>query len=56
MVWYGSNRKCSYYAVSKVFQQHFEEGGNLEDFDATKKKERFEAELKLGLKQSQEKH
>ena len=40
----------------KVFQQHFEEGGNLENFGATKKKECFEAELELDLKQSQEKH
>lgn len=44
---------ASTYAVGKVFQQHFEEGGTLEDFDVDQKKEDFEAELKTGLKLSQ---
>ena len=44
---------ASTYAVGKVFQQHFEEGGTLEDFDADQKKEEFEIELKAGLKLSQ---
>ncbi len=44
---------ASTYAVGKVFQQHFEEGGTLEDFNADQKKENFEAELKAGLKVSQ---
>jgi len=46
---------ASTYAVGKVFQQHFEEGGTLEDFNADQKKENFEAELKAGLKVSQSK-
>lgn len=44
---------ASTYAVGKVFQQHFEAGGTLEDFNANQKKESFEAELKAGLKLSQ---
>jgi uncharacterized protein (DUF697 family) len=44
---------ASTYAVGKVFQQHFEEGGTLEDFNVDQKKEDFEAELKVGLKRSQ---
>ena len=46
---------ASTYAVGKVFQQHFEEGGTLEDFNADQEKENFEAELKAGLKRSQAK-
>ena len=44
---------ASTYAVGKVFQQHFDEGGTLEDFDADQKKADFETELKAGLKLSQ---
>lgn len=44
---------ASTYAVGKVFQQHFEDGGTLENFDADQKKENFETELKAGLKLSQ---
>ncbi len=43
---------ASTYAVGKVFQQHFENGGTLEDFNADQEKENFEAELKAGLKLS----
>jgi len=46
---------ASTYAVGKVFQRHFEEGGTLEDFDADKEKKNFETELKAGLKLSQAK-
>jgi uncharacterized protein (DUF697 family) len=46
---------ASTYAVGKVFQQHFEGGGTLEDFNAEQKKEKFETELKAGLKRSQDK-
>ena len=44
---------ASTYAVGKIFQQHFEEGGTLEDFNAEQKKEKVETELKAGLKRSQ---
>lgn len=36
------------YAVGKVFQQHFENGGNLENFDPAKAKQAFELKLKEG--------
>ncbi len=36
------------YAVGKVFQQHFENGGTLENFDPEKAKETFEAKLEEG--------
>ncbi len=36
------------YAVGKVFQQHFENGGTLENFDPEKAKETFEAKLEKG--------
>jgi len=39
----------STYAVGKVFQKHFEEGGTLEDFDPNKEKDAYEAELKNGI-------
>lgn len=39
---------ASTYAVGKVFQQHFEKGGTLEDFDPEQAKEVFEAELAKG--------
>jgi len=44
---------ASTYAVGKVFQRHFEEGGTLEDFSVDQEKENFETELKAGLKLSQ---
>ncbi|RUM94180.1 MAG: hypothetical protein DSZ28_04565 [Thiothrix sp.] len=44
---------ASTYAVGKIFQRHFEEGGTLEDFNAEQSKEDFETELKAGLKLSQ---
>lgn len=40
---------ASTYAVGKVFQKHFEQGGTLEDFDPAKEKGAFEAELKKGV-------
>lgn len=43
---------ASTYAVGKVFQKHFEEGGTLIDFSADAKKSIFETELKTGLKLS----
>ncbi len=46
---------ASTYAVGKVFQSHFEKGGTLDDFDPDKEKAVFEAELKNGIKLSQEK-
>lgn len=46
---------ASTYAVGKVFQNHFEKGGTLNDFDPDKEKSVFEAELKKGIKLSQEK-
>lgn len=48
------------YAVGKIFIQHFEEGGTLEDFEAKKVQVYFQQELKNGkefvksLKESQE--
>jgi uncharacterized protein (DUF697 family) len=49
---------ASTYAVGKVFQQHFEEGGTLENFDPKVAKETFETEFKVGkkLSRSQDKH
>jgi uncharacterized protein (DUF697 family) len=46
---------ASTYAVGKVFQQHFEEGGTLEDFDPEEEKEIFKNELKKGVELSQKK-
>jgi len=45
------------YAVGKVFQQHFENGGTLKDFDPEKAKKVFDAELEKGkeLSSSQQK-
>lgn len=40
---------ASTYAVGKVFQQHFEEGGTLKNFDANQNKKMYEAELKARL-------
>ncbi len=39
---------ASTYAIGKVFQQHFEVGGDLEDFDPEVAKETFNAEFKKG--------
>lgn len=39
---------ASTYAVGKVFQQHFEEGGNLDDFDPKAAKETFDTEFEKG--------
>lgn len=36
------------YAVGKVFQKHFENGGNLENFDPDKAKQEFAEKLKEG--------
>jgi len=36
------------YAIGKVFQQHFENGGTLKDFDPEKAKKMFDAELEKG--------
>ncbi|EIJ36789.1 YcjF family protein [Thiothrix nivea] len=36
------------YAVGKVFQQHFENGGTLEDFDPQQARQQFETELEKG--------
>ena len=46
---------ASTYAVGKVFQRHFEKGGTLEDFDPSKEKDTFEAELKKGITLSKNK-
>jgi uncharacterized protein (DUF697 family) len=42
---------ASTYAVGRVFQQHFEQGGTLEDFDPDKAKDTFVAELNQGVQQ-----
>jgi uncharacterized protein (DUF697 family) len=39
---------ASTYAIGRVFKQHFEQGGTLEDFDPQKIKEELGAELKKG--------
>ena len=39
---------ASTYAVGKVFQQHFENGGTLEDFDPERAKEKFQLAMKQG--------
>ena len=46
---------ASTFAVGKVFQDHFEKGGTLEDFDPKQEKALFEEELKKGIKISQDK-
>lgn len=46
---------ASTYAVGKVFQQHFEAGGNLDDFDPKVAKETFNAEFKKGKELSRTK-
>jgi uncharacterized protein (DUF697 family) len=46
---------ASTYAVGKVFQQHFEEGGTLDTFDPKTAKETFEAEFEKGKKLSDKK-
>lgn len=38
------------YAVGRVFQQHFEAGGTLMDFDVKKVRDRFKFEFKRGKK------
>lgn len=38
------------YAVGKVFQQHFENGGTLDDFDPEKSREIFDEKLEKGIK------
>lgn len=43
---------ASTYAVGKVIQKHFEEGGTFKNFSAVAKNSIFEAELKTGLKLS----
>lgn len=44
---------ASTYAVGKVFQQHFEEGGTLENFDPQQAKKQFETELEKGRELAQ---
>jgi len=39
----------STYAVGKVFQQHFESGGTLNDFDPEQARGKFEEELQTGV-------
>lgn len=46
---------ASTYAVGKIFQRHFEEGGTLEDFQPEQEKEVFEAELKKGVELTRQK-
>lgn len=46
---------ASTFAVGKVFKQHFEEGGTLDDFDPEEEKAIFEEELKKGIKLAQQK-
>ena len=46
---------ASTYAVGKIFQQHFEKGGTLENFDPEKATDMFNAELKKGKDLSQSK-
>ena len=46
---------ASTYAVGKVFQKHFEDGGTLEDFDPNKEQDAYEAELKNGIMLLQDK-
>lgn len=44
---------ASTYAVGKVFQQHFENGGTFETFDPKKAETAFSTELENGLKKQQ---
>lgn len=44
---------ASTYAVGKVFQQHFEQGGTLEDFDPQQASGPFETALNRGMKEQQ---
>ena len=46
---------ASTYAVGKVFQRHFEAGGNLDDFDPKVAKETFNTEFKKGKELSRKK-
>jgi len=39
---------ASTYAIGRVFKQHFEQGGTLEDFDPAKVEDELEAELEKG--------
>lgn len=41
---------ASTYAVGKVFQKHYEQGGTLENFDAEQAKDLFKEELENGKK------
>jgi uncharacterized protein (DUF697 family) len=43
---------ASTYAIGRVFKQHFEKGGTLEDFDPEKVEDELEAELKKGKESS----
>lgn len=43
---------ASTYAIGRVFKQHFEEGGTLEDFDPKNVTEKLEEELQKGKKLS----
>ncbi len=44
------------YAVGKVFQQHFENGGNLADFNPETAKEHYQTALKEGQNLAQQKN
>ncbi len=46
---------ASTYAIGRVFKQHFEEGGTLEDFDPKDVKNQLNAELKKGKELSAKK-
>lgn len=46
---------ASTYAIGKVFKQHFEEGGTLQDFDPDKVEVELEMELEEGKKLTKEK-
>jgi len=46
---------ASTYAIGRVFKQHFEEGGTLEDFDPKDVKDQLKAELKKGKELSAKK-
>jgi uncharacterized protein (DUF697 family) len=46
---------ASTYAVGKVFQQHFEEGGTLDNFDPETAKETFKTEFEKGKELSRKK-
>jgi hypothetical protein len=46
---------ASTYAIGRVFKQHFEKSGTLEDFDPEKVEGELKAELKKGKRPSDKK-